>query len=61
MIIIAAPNRQLLPTRKNSPMAAAEPTQANRPISRAGRWDRSAIAPTMMSSSADMIVARVTV
>jgi hypothetical protein len=61
MIIIVAPNRQLLPTRKNRPAAAAEPTQANRPRSRAGRCDRSAMAPTMMSSSADMMVAAVTV
>ena len=61
MIIIAAPKRQLVPTRKNRPIVAADPTQANSPSSRAGRRDRSAIAPMTMRISAEAIVARVTV
>ena len=42
-------------------MVAADPTHANSPSSRAGRRDRSAIAPTTMRTSAETIVARVTV
>ncbi len=61
MIISTTPSCQLLPLTKNISVAASEPSQAKPPSSRAGLGDRSAMAPTKMSTIAEMMVAAVAV
>ncbi len=56
-----APRSQRVPVTKKSRPAATAPTPANPPNSRAGRGERSVIAPTKIRKIAETIVAKVIV